>query len=176
MNKVFLTCGARRPCQYFQWIHTPPYPEPSQPVPEWLKRLTATLDENRRAFKQRRLKSVNLSPNNESFYRKYTSISNHMIPSIESTPISPNHESFYRKDTYVSNNMIPEEQRLKQFGESAKKQKEEQDKDFRLPSEFAWTPEIAEYYKKKEEAKKFYVNKKQEEPEKQRQIHFLWRP
>lgn len=68
-----------------------------------------------------------------------------MIPSFEPTPISPNHESFYRKDTYVSNHMIPEEQRLKQFGESAKNKKEELEARKCLPKTFAWTAEVAEY-------------------------------
>ena len=48
--------------------------------------------------------------------------------------------------------MIPEEQRLKQFGESAKKQKEELEARKCLPKTFAWTAEVAEYYKKKETA------------------------
>ena len=60
-NKVFLTCGVpynRRPsCRYFQWIHTPLYPLPSDPTPEWLVKFAAS----RQPYKPRPLKSVNKS-------------------------------------------------------------------------------------------------------------------
>lgn len=55
LNKVFLTCGASAAsgsrCKFFQWTHTPMYPPPSDPIPDWLQTL--------RAYKPRPLKSVN---------------------------------------------------------------------------------------------------------------------
>ena len=50
LNKVFLTCGGSAHdarCKYFQWIHTPLYPLPSDPIPDWL----------RKTYKPRPLKS-----------------------------------------------------------------------------------------------------------------------
>ena len=50
LNKVFLTCGGSAQdarCKYFQWIHTPLYPLPSDPMPDWL----------RKTYKPRPLKS-----------------------------------------------------------------------------------------------------------------------
>lgn len=39
LNKAFLTCGGPYTrCKYFQWIHTPLYPLPSDPVPEWFEK------------------------------------------------------------------------------------------------------------------------------------------
>ena len=39
LHKVFLTCdgSAGSRCKYFQWIHTPLYPLPSDPMPDWLR-------------------------------------------------------------------------------------------------------------------------------------------
>jgi len=55
LNKVFLTCGAAATtgsrCKYFQWIHTPLYPLPSDPTPDWLQK--------GQAYKPRPLKSFN---------------------------------------------------------------------------------------------------------------------
>ena len=56
MNKVFLTCGAptypaESRCQYFQWMHTPSYPLPSDPIPEWLLK--------GRQYKRKPMKSIN---------------------------------------------------------------------------------------------------------------------
>ncbi|CAH3112524.1 unnamed protein product, partial [Porites lobata] len=50
LNKVFLTCGGSTQnarCKFFQWIHTPLYPLPSDPMPDWL----------RKTYKPRPLKS-----------------------------------------------------------------------------------------------------------------------
>ena len=50
LNKVFLTCGGSAQdarCKYFQSIHTPLYPLPSDPMPDWL----------RKTYRPRRLKS-----------------------------------------------------------------------------------------------------------------------
>ena len=49
LHKVFLTCdgSAGSRCKYFQWIHTPLYPLPSDPMPDWL----------RKTYKPRPLKS-----------------------------------------------------------------------------------------------------------------------
>ena len=51
LHKVFLTCDgyAGSLCKYFQWIHTPLYPLPSDPMPDWL----------RKTYKPRPLKSFN---------------------------------------------------------------------------------------------------------------------
>ena len=41
LNKVFLACGGSAQdarCKYFQWIHTPLYPLPSDPMPDWLRK------------------------------------------------------------------------------------------------------------------------------------------
>ena len=41
LNKVFLACGGSAQdarCKYFQWIHTPLYPLPSDPMPDWLQK------------------------------------------------------------------------------------------------------------------------------------------
>ena len=41
LNKVFLTCGGSAQdvrCKYFQWIHTPLYPMPGDPTPDWLRK------------------------------------------------------------------------------------------------------------------------------------------
>ena len=50
LNKVFLTCGGSAQdarCKYFQRIHTPLYPLPSDPMSDWL----------RKTYKPRPLKS-----------------------------------------------------------------------------------------------------------------------
>ena len=51
----FLTCGAAATtgsrCKYFQWIHPPLYPLPSDPMPDWLRK--------GQAYKPRPLKSFN---------------------------------------------------------------------------------------------------------------------
>ena len=46
----------RPPCRYFQWVHTPLYPLPSDPTPEWLVKFTASSQQL--SFKPRPLKSV----------------------------------------------------------------------------------------------------------------------
>ena len=55
VREVFLTCGASAVagsrCKFFQWIHTPLYPPPSNPVPEWRKQ--------GRLYKQKPMKSIN---------------------------------------------------------------------------------------------------------------------
>ena len=66
---MFLTCGVlynrgeqrpkALPCKYLQWIHTGLYPLPSEPVPEWLMKFTASRQPQR--YKPRPLKSVNKS-------------------------------------------------------------------------------------------------------------------
>ena len=43
LNKAFLTCGGSAQdarCKYFQWIHTPLYPLPSDPMPDGLPKPT----------------------------------------------------------------------------------------------------------------------------------------
>lgn len=69
LNKVFLTCGVpynrgeqrpkAPPCKYLQWIHTGLYPLPSEPIPEWLMKFTASRQPQ--GYKPRPLKSVNKS-------------------------------------------------------------------------------------------------------------------
>lgn len=58
LNKVFLTCGGsaiESCCKFFQWIHTPLYPMPGDPTPDWFRKKQT----DKKPCKPRPLKSYN---------------------------------------------------------------------------------------------------------------------
>ena len=58
LNKVFLTCGGsaiESCCKFFQWIHTPLYPMPGDPMPDWFRKKQT----DKTPCKPRALKSYN---------------------------------------------------------------------------------------------------------------------
>ena len=139
LNQVFLTCGVpynreeqrpkAAPCQYFQWVHTGIYPLPSDPAPEWLVKFAVS----RQPYKPRPLKSFDKSNQDQqtTWFQQ----------------VQQNVNQWNREQANKT--------RLNQFAESARQQEEEalKKKTSALPSTFAWSPEIAEHYKKQEQAK-----------------------
>lgn len=129
LHKVFLTCGERdkdKWCKYFQWIHTPVFRPRARPPPHWL-------------------------PEYPPSDPRFVPTTKHTYKPRPPKTISPEHESFYRKDSYISNRIMTEKDWFNQFPESAQQQeleRKQRQKQFRLPSEFYWSPEIEEYYKK----------------------------
>ena len=121
-NKVFPTCGVpysrRPPCRYFQWIHTPLYPLPLEPTPEWLVKFTAS----RQPYKPRSLKSVTKQTQAEWLQQAEQNV-----------------EQWKREQ---GNKAL-----LNQFAKSSQKQKELQKKK-QVLSTFGWSPEETEYYEK----------------------------
>ena len=65
---------------------------------------------------------------------------------------------------------MPVKECMNQFVESVRKQQENQEKT--LPSTFAWSLEVAEHNKKKEEAKQYWAAKKAEES-KETEVNWL---
>ena len=124
LHKVFLTCDgyAGSLCKYFQWIHTPLYPLPSDPMPDWL----------RKTYKPRPLKSF--TKENREWMKQAEQ-------NVEQWKKRHSDQAWFNQ--FAESAKKQEQQRqTKQSVNPWKKS---------LPSTFHWSPEIAEVIKKRDQ-------------------------
>ena len=137
LNKVFLTCGGSAQdvrCKYFQWIHTPLYPMPGDPTPDWLRKKQI----DKKLYKPRPLKS-------------FTKENREWMQQAEQ-----NVEQWKKQQS--------DQAWFNQFAESAKQQHEQREAKKSVnpwkASTFFASPEIAKAYKKTEGWKEIQAKKK----------------
>ena len=158
LNKVFLTCGGSTQdarCKFFQWIHTPLYPLPSDPMPDWLRKtykprpLKSFTKENREWMRQaeQNAERWKKQQSNQAWLNQFAeSAKQHHEQREAKKSVNP-----WKASTFFASPEIAKAYKKTEGWKEIQAKKSVNPYKIPLPSTFHWSPEIAEVIKKRDQ-------------------------